>query len=155
MKASLLALVLLATGAPAQLNAPAWTRPITPFPVIGPTDYVGAQGLAAYRIHTRRGAILLDGTLAENVPGIERNIAAQGVALPAIKLLLNSHAHFDHAAGLAQLKRDTGAPLAAGAADRAALESSTGWSATAVIRASSRTSGAASRGWRASTPTWC
>lgn len=117
------AFALAAAGpAPAQLDPPAWTQAIPPVPLVGPITYVGTQGLAAYLIATPAGAILIDGTLAENVPAIERNIAAAGVKLADVRLLLNSHAHFDHAAGLARLKADTGARVAAGAGDRAALE---------------------------------
>ena len=39
-----------------------------------------------------------------------------------MKLILNSHAHFDHAAGIARLKKDTGAELAASAGDTPILE---------------------------------
>lgn len=117
----LAAVLLLATPAAAQLDPPAWTRPTAPFHVVGPIWYVGTEGLAAYLIKTRDGAILLDGTLAENVPAIERNIVAVGVPLARVRVLLNSHAHFDHAAGLAKLKADTGARLIAGVGDRAAL----------------------------------
>lgn len=109
-------------GAAAPLDPPAWTRPTPAFHVIGPVWYVGTQGLAAYLIKTRAGAILLDGTMAENVPAIERNIAAAGVAMRDVRVLLNSHAHFDHAAGLARLKQDSGARLVAGIGDRAALD---------------------------------
>ena len=119
---SLLLALVAAVPASAQLDPPAWTRPIAPFQVVGPIWYVGTEGLAAYLIKTRDGAILLDGTMAENVPAIERNIAAVGVRLHDVRLLLNSHAHFDHAAGLAKLKADTGARLAAGIGDRAALD---------------------------------
>ena len=95
---------------------------MAPFHVVGPIWYVGSEGLAAYLIKTRDGAILLDGTMAENVPAIERNIESLGVRMRDVKLLLNSHAHFDHAAGLAKLKADSGARLAAGIGDRAALD---------------------------------
>ena len=114
--------LVVATAASAQLDPPAWTRPIAPVPLVGPVTYVGTQGLAAYLIRTPAGAIVIDGTLAANVPAIERNIVSLGVPLRSVKLLLNSHAHFDHAEGLARLKADTGARLAAGAADRTALE---------------------------------
>lgn len=117
-----LAAASIAAAVPAQLDPPAWTKPIAPFRVVGPIDYVGTEGLAAYLIHTRAGAIVIDGTMAENVPAIERSIVAEGVGLHEVKLLLNSHAHFDHAAGLARLKADTGAKLAAGAEDVAALD---------------------------------
>lgn len=112
----------LAIPASAQRDPPAWSRAIPPMPLLGPILYVGTEGLAAYLIRTDAGAIVIDGTLAENVPGIERNIVASGVPLTNVKLLLNSHAHFDHAAGLARLKTDTGARLAAGTADCRALE---------------------------------
>lgn len=104
-------------------NPPAWTRPASPVHLVGPIWYVGSEGLASYLIKTRDGAILLDATMAENVPAIERNIRAVGVPLDRVKLLLVSHAHFDHAAGDAAMARDTGARVIAGAGDVAALES--------------------------------
>ena len=118
----LLLLLGLAASASAQLDPPAWTRPIAPFHVVGPIWYLGTEGLAAYLIRTRDGAILLDGTMAANVPAIERNIAAVGVSIRDVRVLLNSHAHFDHAAGLAKLKADSGARLIAGIGDRTALD---------------------------------
>ncbi|MEH3047132.1 subclass B3 metallo-beta-lactamase [Sphingomonas adhaesiva] len=122
LAAVLPAAVLLAAPAAAQLDPPAWTRPIPPVRLIGPVDYVGTQGLAAYLIRTRDGAILIDATMAENAPAIERNIQALGVRLRDVKLILVSHAHFDHAAGLAAMRRDTGAQVVAGAGDVEALE---------------------------------
>lgn len=122
-----LLLALLAGPAVAQRDPPTWTQETAAFRVVGPIWYVGTKGLSAYLIKTRAGAILIDGTLAENVPAIERNIVAAGTRLRDVKLLLNSHAHFDHAAGLAGLKaavgRDGGsARLVAGAADKTALD---------------------------------
>ncbi len=104
-------------------DPPAWTRPIAPFRVIGPIDYVGTEGLAAYLIHTVAGAILIDGTMEQNAPVVARNIVARGVELRDVKLILLSHAHFDHAGALAALKRMSGAKVIAGVGDRAALES--------------------------------
>lgn len=101
---------------------PAWVQPTAPFKIVGNIYYVGSKGLAAYLIATPKGLILLDGTMAQNVPGIEANIKALGFKLSDVKILLNSHAHFDHADGLAQLKKDTGAKLAAMAGDVWALE---------------------------------
>ena len=103
-------------------DPPEWTRPIAPFHIVGNVYYVGSEGLAAYLITTPKGAILLDGTLEENVPAIEANIRALGVKLSDVKILLNSHAHFDHADGLAHLKRDTGAVMMAMKGDVWALE---------------------------------
>ncbi|HVF94201.1 MAG TPA: subclass B3 metallo-beta-lactamase [Sphingomonas sp.] len=114
-----LALLPLLTGAS---DPPAWTRPVPPVHLIGPIDYVGTEGLAAYLIRTPAGAILIDGTMAENVPAIRANIERIGVRARDVKLLLVTHAHFDHAAGDAAMKAATGARLVAGAGDRSALE---------------------------------
>jgi metallo-beta-lactamase class B len=108
---------------PAIAEVPAdWTKPVAPFHIIGNIYYVGTADLAAYLIHTKDGDILIDGTLEQNVPLIERNIAALGFRVSDIKILLNSHAHYDHAAGLAALKHDSGATLYASAADAPILE---------------------------------
>jgi glyoxylase-like metal-dependent hydrolase (beta-lactamase superfamily II) len=104
---------------------PAWTRATTPFHVLGPVWYVGSEGLASYLIKTRSGAILVDGTMAENVPGILRNIAAIGVRPREVRILLVTHAHFDHVAGDAAVVRATGARVVAGKRDVAALENGT------------------------------
>lgn len=109
----------------AALDPPEWTRPAKPFHIVGPIYYVGSEGLAAYLIRTNAGLILLDGTMEENVPAIEANIRSLGFSLTDVKILLNSHAHFDHAAGLAALKRDTHASLFASKPDAPALESGT------------------------------
>ena len=115
----------IVASAPLLLGAadpPAWTRAQAPFPIAGPITYVGSEGIAAYLIKTSAGAILIDGTLAENATMVERNIAAAGVLLRDVKVILVTHAHFDHAAGVAALKRATGARVAAGARDVRALE---------------------------------
>lgn len=102
---------------------PEWTKPVAPFRIIGNIYYVGTADLVAYLIHTDHGDVLIDGTLEQNVPLIERNIATLGFKVSDIKILLNSHAHYDHAAGLAALKRDSGATLYASAKDAPILES--------------------------------
>jgi glyoxylase-like metal-dependent hydrolase (beta-lactamase superfamily II) len=116
---SLALLPLLAAAS----DPPAWTRPIAPVHLIGPIDYVGTEGLAAYLIRTPAGAILIDATMRENVPAIRANIERLGVPIRSVKLILVTHAHFDHASGDAAMKRITGARVVAGAGDRAALES--------------------------------
>ena len=124
----LVSAVAIAVTAPLLLGAadpPAWIRPQVPFPIAGPITYVGSEGIAAYLIKTSAGAILIDGTLAENAGMIERNIANAGVRPRDVKLILVTHAHFDHAAGVAALKRATGARVVAGARDVRALETGT------------------------------
>lgn len=131
-----LALPAIATPATAQQNPPAWTRPTRPFHIVGPIWYVGTQGLAAYLIKTRDGAIVIDGTLEQNVPAIRRNIAAAGVPIRQVKQLLLTHAHFDHAAGLAGLRRVSGARVVVGARESEAVRTGTppGETSYGVIR---------------------
>ena len=100
-----------------------WTRPTAPFHIVGNIWYVGSEGLAAYLIKTPAGAILIDATMAENVPAILRNIRSIGVSPRDVRYLLVSHAHFDHAAGDAAMVKATGAKVVAGVGDVAALQS--------------------------------
>ena len=99
----------------------AWNVPVEPFHIIGNVHYVGAAGVSAFLIVTTEGSILLDGGLPETAPLIARNIEALGFRLRDVKFLINSHAHFDHAGGLAELKRLTGAPMIASGPDASTL----------------------------------
>jgi metallo-beta-lactamase class B len=99
-----------------------WNEPTEPFRVIGNIHFVGTQGLGSWLITSPQGHILIDTGLAEANPQIKANIAKLGFKLSDVKQILNTHAHFDHTAGLAELKRDTGAPFAASAADKPLLE---------------------------------
>ncbi len=121
-----LALALAIAGAGASVagayDNPGWTEPQAPFHIVGDVYYVGSKGLAAYLIASPQGHVLIDGTVAENAPMIEANIRRLGFRLEDVKILLNSHAHHDHAGGLAQLKQDTGAELWSSPGDRWALE---------------------------------
>ena len=117
--------MLLALTLPAQASDADWTTPAAPFRIAGDIYYVGTKGIASYLIVSNRQAILLDVGLEQNAPLVERNIAALGFKLSDVKIILNSHAHFDHAGGIARLKRDTGAKLYASPGDRWALEHGT------------------------------
>lgn len=109
-------------AAPAFAQSPSWNKPTEPFHIIDNLYYVGTEGLASYLFVSPQGNILIDGATAEGAPMIEANIAKLGFQVSDIKILLNTHAHFDHSAGLAQLKKDTGAPLQAMEGDVSALE---------------------------------
>jgi metallo-beta-lactamase class B len=102
-----------------------WNQPAAPFRVIGNVYYVGTRELGAWLIRSTDGLILLDGALPESVPQIERHIRRLGFRIRDVRLLLNSHAHFDHSGGLARLKRDSGAQLLASEGDRVSLETGT------------------------------
>ncbi|MDP1599331.1 MAG: subclass B3 metallo-beta-lactamase [Phenylobacterium sp.] len=114
---------LVAMPAQAQAQSPAaWTTPTEPFKIAGNLYYVGTAGIGAYLITTPQGHILIDGAMPGSAKDIEASITKLGFAPSEVKVLLNTHAHFDHAGGLAELKRDTGAKLAASAGDKIALE---------------------------------
>jgi metallo-beta-lactamase class B len=99
-----------------------WNDPLEPFRIIGNVYYVGAKDLTSYLITTPQGDILIDGGLPETASQIERNITTLGFKLKDVKILLNSHAHYDHAGGLAELKRKTGAKFEASERDKPGLE---------------------------------
>lgn len=118
----LLAIALaVPVGAQRDPESRAWNRPVKPFRIIGNVYYVGAFEVSSYLITTPRGHILLDSGFAETVPQIRDNVKQLGFRLEDVKLLINSHAHYDHAGGLAELKALTGAQLAASEADAAQL----------------------------------
>lgn len=102
---------------------PGWTAPNKPYRVVGNIYYVGSKTLSAWLITSSAGHVLLDpGMSAEGAKLVERNIVSLGFKLADVKILINTHAHFDHAGGLAQVKADTGAKVWASRLDEPALE---------------------------------
>ncbi len=99
-----------------------WNQPVEPFRIFGPLHYVGTQEIAAFAIETSEGLIVLDGGLPETAPQIAESLGKLGFRLQDVKILLNSHSHFDHAGGLAELKAKSGAQLFASEPDAAQLE---------------------------------
>ncbi len=92
-------------------------RPFEPFRMIGNLYYVGASDVASFLIATPEGHILINSGFADTVPMIRDHVRKLGFRFEEIKLLLNSHAHLDHAGGHAALKKLTGARIAMSAAD--------------------------------------
>lgn len=88
-------------------------RPVAPFRIIGNVYYVGASDVTAYLIGTSEGLILLDGGFADTAAQIQANVARLGFKVTDIKLLLNGHAHPDHAGGLPAMKQASSAQLVA------------------------------------------
>jgi metallo-beta-lactamase class B len=99
----------------------AWNQPFEPFHIVGNVYYVGTGGLSSFLIKTGDGLILIDGGLTESAPLIEKHIAELGFRIRSVKTLLNSHAHYDHAGGLAQLQRASGARVVASEGDAPVL----------------------------------
>jgi metallo-beta-lactamase class B len=105
-------------------QAPAdWTEPFPPFRIAGNLYYVGSRGLANYLITTPQGHILINSDLEANVPLIRASIEELGFKLSDVKILLISHAHWDHNAGSAMIKQLAGARYMVMDADVPAVES--------------------------------
>ena len=86
-----------------------WTEQFPAFRIAGNLYYVGSKGLANYLITTPQGHILINSDLEANAPLIRASIESLGFKFTDIKILLISHAHWDHDAGSAMIKRLTGA----------------------------------------------
>lgn len=91
----------------------AWNIVQPPFRIFGNTYYVGVRGLSAILITSGEGHVLIDGGLAESAPHIAASIRSLGFRIEDVKLILNSHVHHDHAGGIAELQRLSGAVVAA------------------------------------------
>ncbi len=100
--------LLTPLSANAQFN-PTWTEPFPPFRIAQDLYYVGSRGLASYLITTREGHILINSDLEANVPMIRASVEQLGFRFADIRILLISHAHWDHNAGSAMVKQLTGA----------------------------------------------
>jgi metallo-beta-lactamase class B len=99
-----------------------WNDPTAPFKIIGNVYYVGTAHVGSYLITSPKGHFLIDGVLPQTPPQIIANIRALGFDIRDVKYLLSSHAHFDHAGGLAGLQRASGATMVASAGDKDVLE---------------------------------
>jgi len=98
-----------------------WNAPLDPFRLYGNTYYVGTEGLASVLITSDRGHILLDGALPQSAEQIDAHIRTLGFNLKDVKLIVNSHAHYDHAGGIHALQVASGATVAASASGAHAL----------------------------------
>ena len=101
----------------------AYSRPVQPFRIVGNIFYVGAENIASYLIATPQGHILIDSGTAEMHDAIVGGIEALGYKPSDVRILLASHAHFDHVEGHALMQRRTGAQVMAMEGDAEALES--------------------------------
>ena len=104
---------LAQTTAPSCKNCAEWNKPNAPFRIFGDTYYVGPHGLSSVLITSAAGHILIDGDLPESAQLIVANIRSLGFRIEDVKLIVNSHVHFDHAGGIAELQRRSGARVVA------------------------------------------
>ncbi len=118
------------------------SQPVEPYKVIGNIYYVGAVNISSHIIVTPEGLILLDTGTQEMLPGIRTNLEKLGYTLQDVKIILSSHAHWDHVEGHAAIKELSGATVMAVGEDAAAISSgidssaagAQGWNPTEVGR---------------------
>jgi len=125
-KTRLLLAAALTIGTTVAMSSPQneeWTKPFPPFRLIGNVYWVGTYDLSTYLITTPQGHILINTGLAETVPQIKSNVEQLGFKMADVKILTATHGHYDHVAGLAALKRMTGAKMMMSEQDVELLES--------------------------------
>ena len=96
--------------------------PVEPFRIAGNLYYVGASDVTAFLLTGPEGHVLIDGGYPATAPMIMESIATLGFDIADVRVLLNSHAHFDHAGGLAALQEVSGAELWISEADADVIE---------------------------------
>lgn len=116
------AVFTMSSASRAQSN-PDWTEPFPPFRIAGNLYYVGSKGLANYLITTPHGHILINSDLETSVPLIRASVERLGFKFSDIRILLISHAHWDHDGGSAEVKRLTSATYMVMDADVSVVES--------------------------------
>lgn len=113
-------------GAPARDAVPGnddWTRPFPPFRMLGNIYWVGSYDLSTYLITTPQGHILINTGVGDTALKIKAAVEELGFKMSDIKILTTTHGHLDHVAGLAELRKMTGAQVVVSAPERELLES--------------------------------
>src|SRR5258705_7057165 len=119
MKRSCMVLLAVVLGTLAVIAGIKWReatnnggqKPAEPFRIAGNLYYVGANDVTSFLITGPEGHVLIDGGYPGTAPMIMESVAKLGFKITDVKVLLNSHAHFDHAGGLAELQKASGAEL--------------------------------------------
>ncbi len=122
VRAFVLSLLLCASASAQVPQNPDWRRLFPAFKLIGNVYWVGTHDLSTYLITTDAGHILINSGFVETVPEIRKGVEQLGFDFDDVEILLATHAHLDHVAGLAELKRSTGARMMMSEADAVSLE---------------------------------
>ncbi len=115
-------LLSMAGTASGQGNAD-WIRPFPPFKLIGNIYWVGSYDLSTYLITTPQGHILINTGIGDTAEKIKASVEQLGFKMSDVKILTATHGHWDHAAGMADLKKMTGAALVVSEPEKALFES--------------------------------
>src|SRR5690242_20257725 len=111
MSLRLLATLLAAAAVTSAQNRDDWNQPFPPHRIAGNLYYVGTGGLASFLITTPEGHILINSSFEQHVPMIRDSVQKLGFRFQDVKILLNSHAHGEHAAGTLMVKELTAAKV--------------------------------------------
>jgi metallo-beta-lactamase class B len=115
--------IFLALGASAiAQDNPEWTKPFPPFRIVGNIYWVGSYDLSTYLITTPQGNILINTGIGDTAQQIKKSVETLGFKIEDTKILTATHGHYDHVAGLAALKRMTGATVMISEPDKVLLE---------------------------------
>jgi metallo-beta-lactamase class B len=85
--------------------------PDEPFRIAGNLYYVGNAGVTSFLRTGPDGHVLIDGGYPESAVAIVDSIARLGFDITDVRILLNTHAHSDHAGGIRALQEASGAEL--------------------------------------------
>ncbi len=100
-----------------------WTREYPPFRMIGNVYWVGSYDLSTYLITSPQGHILINTGVGDTAQKIRKGVESLGFKMSDVKILTATHGHIDHAAGLAELKKMTGARVVVAEREKELLES--------------------------------
>ena len=89
------------------------SEPQAPFKIMGNVYYVGANNIASILVATPQGHILLDTGTQKMAAVVFPNIVTLGFKPADIKVMLISHAHYDHMETMETIRRLTGATVVA------------------------------------------
>jgi metallo-beta-lactamase class B len=113
-------LIVFAGYAPPQDD---YTVPFPAFRIVDNIYYVGSKNSATYLVTTQQGHILINSNVEANVPMIRSHVESLGFKFSDIKILLISHAHWDHDAASDTIKKLTGAKYMVMEGDVSVVES--------------------------------
>jgi len=105
------------------IKALKWEEPAEPIKIVGPLYFVGTKGLGVFLFTTSEGHILMNTGMPSSGPMIVESIRKLGFKPEDVRIMINGHAHIDHAGAFAYFKKQFGARLAVMKDDVAAMES--------------------------------
>jgi metallo-beta-lactamase class B len=120
---SVAAIALSQIAAAGGQNTDAWTRPFPPFKLIGNIYWVGSYDLSTYLITTPQGHFLINTGIGDTAQKIKASVEQLGFKMSDVKILTATHGHWDHVAGMAELKKMTGASIVVSEPEKELLES--------------------------------